>query len=117
MATLNDVAPNGTSKVISTGQLVTSLRAYDAAVRVRRQRRRDRPYLKLTLSSRQPVTPGKPVAIDIGLLPTEALIKAGHRLRVDVFAMNMPRGLPLRPLLNASQLAAASSSTRRGRVS
>ena len=31
VATLNDVAPNGTSKVISTGQLVTSLRAYDAA--------------------------------------------------------------------------------------
>ncbi len=105
VATLNDVAPNGTSKVISTGQLVTSLRAYDAA-KSEFAANGDviDPYLKLTLSSRQPVTPGKPVAIDIGLLPTEALIKAGHRLRVDVFAMNMPRGLPLRPLLNASQL-------------
>ena len=105
VATLNDVAPDGTSKVLTSGQLVTSLREYDSA-RSEFAPNGDviDPYLKLTLSSRKPVTPGKAVAVDIGLLPTEALIKAGHRLRVDVFAMNLPRGLPLRPLLNASQL-------------
>ncbi|MFZ2243032.1 MAG: CocE/NonD family hydrolase [Gordonia amarae] len=105
VATLNDVAPDGTSKVLTSGQLVTSLRAYDTS-KSEFAPNGDviDPHLKLTLSSRQPATPGKPVSVDIGLLPTEAVVKAGHRLRVDVFAMNVPRGLPLRPLLNASQL-------------
>ncbi|MYR07656.1 CocE/NonD family hydrolase [Gordonia sp. SID5947] len=104
-ATLNDVAPDGTSKVISSGQVMASLRGYD---RSRSQFAPNGdvidPFYNLTLASRQRVTPGKQVALDIGLLPTEALIKPGHRLRVDVFAMNVPRGLPLRPLLNESQL-------------
>ncbi|GAA1483105.1 CocE/NonD family hydrolase [Gordonia sinesedis] len=105
-ATLNDVAPDGTSKVISSGQVMASLRTYD---RARSQFAANGdvidPVYTLTLPSRRPVTPGRPVAIDIGLLPTEAVIKPGHRLRVDVFAMNFPRGLPLRPLLNESRLA------------
>ncbi|MBD1320427.1 CocE/NonD family hydrolase [Gordonia hankookensis] len=104
-ATLNDVAPDGSSKVISSGQVMASLRGYD---RSRSQFAPNGdvidPFYNLTLASRQPVTPGTPVGVDIGLLPTEALIKPGHRLRVDVFAMNVPRGLPLRPLLNESQL-------------
>lgn len=105
-ATLNDVAPDGTSKVISSGQVMASLRGYD---RARSQFAPNGdvidPFYTMTLPSRQPVPPGRPVAVDIGLLPTEALIKPGHRLRVDVFAMNFPRGLPLRPLLNESRLA------------
>ena len=44
------------------------------------------------------------MTVDIGLLPTEASVKPGHRLRVDVYAMNFPRGLPLRPLLKESGL-------------
>ncbi|MBD0022884.1 CocE/NonD family hydrolase [Gordonia pseudamarae] len=105
VATLNDVAPDGTSKVLASGQLVASLRDYDAA-KSEFAPNGDviDPHLTMTLSARQPVTPGRPVTVDIGLLPTEAKIRAGHRLRVDVFAMNLPRGLPLRPLLNASQL-------------
>jgi len=105
-ATLNDVAPDGTSKVISSGQVMASLRSYDPA-RSQFAPNGDviDPFYNLTLSTRQRVTPGRPVAIDIGLLPTEALIRPGHRLRVDVFAMNFPRGLPLRPLLNESRLA------------
>ncbi|MFW0783750.1 CocE/NonD family hydrolase [Gordonia sp. CPCC 206044] len=104
-ATLNDVAPDGTSKVISSGQVMASLRGYD---RAQSQFAPNGdvidPFYKLTLSTRQPVTPGRAVGVDIGLLPTEAILKPGHRLRVDVFAMNLPRGLPLRPLLNESQL-------------
>lgn len=104
-ATLNDVAPDGTSKVISSGQVVASLREYD---RSRSQFAPNGdvidPFYTLTLDTRHPVTPGKSVGIDIGLLPTEALIGKGHRLRIDVFAMNLPRGLPLRPLLNDSGL-------------
>lgn len=104
-ATLNDVAPDGTSKVLSSGQVMVSLRNYDKS-RSQFAPNGDviDPFYTLTLSSRQRAVPGRPVAVDIGLLPTEALIKPGHRLRVDVFAMNLPRGLPLRPLLNESGL-------------
>ena len=104
-ATLNDVAPDGTSTVLTSGQVMASLRALDA----------DKtgyapngdvvdPVNTLTLETRQPVQPGKAVQLDVGLLATDALIKPGHRLRVDVFAMNFPKGLPLRPLLNESEL-------------
>ncbi|MDL9936581.1 CocE/NonD family hydrolase [Gordonia sp. ABSL1-1] len=104
-ATLNDVAPDGTSKVISSGQIMASLRAIDPAQSTFAANGDViDPFYKLTLSSRQRVTPGRPVTLDIGLLPTEALIRAGHRLRIDVFASNFPRGLQLRPLLNESQL-------------
>ena len=58
----------------------------------------------MCIRDRQRTVPGRPVSIDIGLLPTEALIRPGHRLRIDVFAMNLMRGLPLRPLLNESGL-------------
>ncbi|MFC8312310.1 CocE/NonD family hydrolase [Gordonia sp. NPDC057258] len=104
-ATLNDVAPDGTSKVLTSGQVMASLRGYDDA-RSQFAPNGDviDPFYELTLASRQRVTPGRPVSVDIGLLPTEALIKPGHRLRIDVFAMNFPRGLPLRPLLNESGL-------------
>ncbi|WP_168701697.1 CocE/NonD family hydrolase [Gordonia paraffinivorans] len=104
-ATLNDVAPDGTSKVISSGQVMASLRGYDrAASQFAPNGDVIDPVYHLTLSSRQRVAPGRPVAVDIGLLPTEAIVKPGHRLRVDVFAMNFPRALPLRPLLNESGL-------------
>jgi putative CocE/NonD family hydrolase len=104
-ATLNDVAPDGTSTVLTSGQVMASLRALDE----------DQtgyapggdvvdPINTLTLDTRQPVTPGKAVQLDVGLLATDALIKPGHRLRVDVFALNVPKGLPLRPLLNESEL-------------
>jgi predicted acyl esterase len=104
-ATLNDVAPDGTSKVLTSGQVMASLRGYDDA-RSQFAPNGDviDPFYELTLASRQRVVPGRPVSVDIGLLPTEALIKPGHRLRIDVFAMNFPRGLPLRPLLNESGL-------------
>ncbi|MCK8613863.1 CocE/NonD family hydrolase [Gordonia sp. C13] len=106
-ATLNDVAPDGTSKVITSGQVVSSLRGYDrAASQFAPNGDVIDPFYNLTLSTRQRVAPGRPVSVDIGLLPTEAIVKPGHRLRVDVFAMNFPRGLPLRPLLNESGLKA-----------
>ncbi|MGV9709838.1 CocE/NonD family hydrolase [Gordonia sp. NPDC003424] len=104
-ATLNDVAPDGTSKVLTSGQVMVSLRNYD---KTRSQFAANGdvvdPFYTLTLSTRQPAMPGRPVGVDVGLLPTEALIAPGHRFRVDVFAMNVPRGLPLRPLLNESGL-------------
>lgn len=105
VATLNDVAPDGTSRQLTTGQVVASLRAYDPAQSTFAPNGDVvDPYTYLTLDKRLPIVPGRPTGVDIGLLGTDALIKPGHRLRIDVYAMNFPKGLPLRPLLNESQL-------------
>ena len=105
VATLNDVAPDGTSRQLTTGQVVASLRAYDPAQSTFAPNGDVvNPYTYLTLDKRLPIVPGRPTGVDIGLLGTDALIKPGHRLRIDVYAMNFPKGLPLRPLLNESQL-------------
>lgn len=104
-ATLNDVAPDGRSTVVNSGQLVVSMRALDTS-QTTYGANGDviDPFYTLTLGTRQPAVPGKATPIDLGILPTDAVIKAGHRLRIDVFAMNLPRGLPTRPSLNASGL-------------
>jgi len=44
-----------------------------------------------SLQSAQPMTPGQPVELTIQLYPTSLLVKAGHRLRVDVSSSNFPR--------------------------
>ncbi|QNG21636.1 CocE/NonD family hydrolase [Rhodococcus triatomae] len=104
-ATVNDVAPDGTSRVITSGQLTSSLRTLDES-RSERSPNGDlsAPFHTLTLSSRQPVVPGQPTTLDLALTPTAAVLQPGHRLRVDIFASNLPKGLMLRPLLNESEL-------------
>ncbi|WP_405133402.1 CocE/NonD family hydrolase [Nocardia sp. NBC_01388] len=104
-ATINDVAPDGRSTVLTSGQLTASLRKVDDA-KASRSANGDYtdPYPYLTLDTREPLVPGQPTQLDLGLTATDAVLQPGHRLRVDVFAFNFPRGLPLRPLLNESQL-------------
>ena len=51
----------------------------------------------LTRVRKLPVPVDEPVAIDIDLVPTDAVIDAGHRLRVDVYAASFPRFLTLVP--------------------
>lgn len=104
-ATLNDVAPDGTSTVLTSGQLTASLRAIDDA-RSGKSPNGDYtdPRYYLSLDKRQPHTPGQPTALDIGLTATDAVIAPGHRIRVDVYAANVPKGLLVRPLLNESAL-------------
>ncbi|MFG1774405.1 CocE/NonD family hydrolase [Nocardia salmonicida] len=103
--TVNDVAPDGTSTVWSQGQLTASLRTIDEpkATRSPNGDYTD-PYPYLTLDTRQPIVPGEPTTIDIGVRATDGVLLPGHRLRVDVFASNFPSGIPLRPLLNESGL-------------
>ncbi|MEV0250247.1 CocE/NonD family hydrolase [Nocardia sp. NPDC050712] len=97
--TVNDVAPDGRSTVLSSGQLTASLRAVDEA---KSKRDADGDYTEiaylLTLDTRQPLVPGAPTVIDIGVNPVEAVLQPGHRLRVDVYASNFPRGVLLPPL-------------------
>ncbi|NLG55666.1 MAG: CocE/NonD family hydrolase [Rhodococcus sp.] len=104
-ATVNDVAPDGTSRVVSSGQLMASVRAVDESQSVRASNGDlVAPHHVLTLATRQPLVPGEPTTLNLGLTATAAVLQPGHRLRVDVYAANFPKGLPLRPLLNESQL-------------
>ncbi|MFI6165752.1 CocE/NonD family hydrolase [Nocardia sp. NPDC051052] len=104
-ATLNDVAPDGRSVTLSTGQLMSSMRAIDDD---KSRRSPDGaytdPFPLMSLAARQPMVPGQPTQLDLGLAPTDAILRPGHRLRVDVFAGNYPKGLPIRPMLDATEL-------------
>lgn len=104
--TVNDVSPDGVSKVLSTGQLTASLRAIDEA-RSTRSPNGDltAPFNPITVESMQEVRPGEPVELDIAVIPTQAVLEPGHRLRLDIFAANAPKALAFRPLLNATELA------------
>ncbi|MEU0503314.1 CocE/NonD family hydrolase [Nocardia sp. NPDC005998] len=103
--TLNDVAPDGRSTQWTHGQRTASLRAVDEN-KASRSANGDYtdPYPYLTLDTREPIVPGQPTVIDIGMFATDGVLQPGHRLRVDVFAGNFPSSLPLRPLLNESGL-------------
>ncbi|WP_435824512.1 CocE/NonD family hydrolase [Nocardia rhamnosiphila] len=102
---LNDVAPDGTSTVISTGQLTASLRAVDPA---RSTQTPDGdyadPYHPLDLSDRDLLIPGQPTTVEIGLQAIEAVIQPGHRLRLDIYAFNFPRALPIGATMAAGAL-------------
>ncbi len=105
LAEVNDVAPDGQSRVLSTGQLTASLRAIDES-RSTRSANGDytAPIPDLSLDTRQPTAPGQPTPIDIALAPIEAVLQPGHRLRVDLYAGNFPKGLPMLPMLLDSGL-------------
>lgn len=102
---INDVAPDGRSTVISSGSLVTSMRAVDEANSTRTPSGdyADIRY-ELTLDKRAPVVPGQPTELDIALIATDSVLQPGHRLRVDVYAFNVARSLPLGPTLADGQL-------------
>ncbi|WP_405163137.1 CocE/NonD family hydrolase [Nocardia sp. NBC_01499] len=106
-ASVNDVAPDGRSTVLTTGQLVASLREIDddKSTRSAGGDYAD-PYPVLSAARRLPVNPGQPVVLDIGLIPTDAVLAPGHRLRVDVYASDFPKAMPLGPTLFGSGLAA-----------
>ncbi|WP_231386899.1 CocE/NonD family hydrolase [Gordonia polyisoprenivorans] len=104
--TLNDVAPDGQSREISDGQLTASLRQIDVADSLTSpDGDYTEPHYYVDLNRRQPTTPGQPVTLEVGLTPIEAVLQPGHRLRVDVYASNFPKGLPPTPLLVDSKLA------------
>ncbi|QIS18679.1 CocE/NonD family hydrolase [Nocardia terpenica] len=104
-ATLNDVAPDGQSRALSLGQLMSSLRAIDDTKSTRSPNGDyTDPHYYIDLGRREPTVPGQPITLDIGLIPTDAVLQPGHRLRVDVFAGNVPAGIPPTPLLLDSGL-------------
>ncbi|MFE9575047.1 CocE/NonD family hydrolase [Nocardia sp. NPDC006044] len=95
VATVNDVAPDGTSRQIAGGQLASSLRQIDeAASKTSATGDYTEPHYYLSLDRRQPTVPGEPVTLDIAATPTDAVLQPGHRLRIDVYASNFPKGVP-----------------------
>ncbi|WP_327149424.1 CocE/NonD family hydrolase [Nocardia sp. NBC_01329] len=98
--TVNDVAPDGQSRVLSSGQLMASLREIDDS-RSSRSANGDytdpRPYT--ALEKRRLTVPGEVTTLDIAVPAIEAKLEPGHRLRVDVYAGNAPKGVPPLPMI------------------
>lgn len=96
--TVNDVAPDGRSRVLTNGALTASNRALDPS---RCTYTPDGVLLDavhyLTRERRLPVPADEPVRIDVDLVPTDAVLAVGHRLRVDVYAASLPRYLTIVP--------------------
>jgi putative CocE/NonD family hydrolase len=98
---VEDVAPDGSSRPLTEGALLGSMRSLDP----------ERswaapggglllPVHRLTAASPMPVTPDELTRYDIEVLPTVASIAAGHRLRVTVTTSDTPHLVP-----NAEQIA------------
>ncbi|MFT4127770.1 MAG: CocE/NonD family hydrolase [Gordonia sp. (in: high G+C Gram-positive bacteria)] len=104
-ATVNVVSPDGRSQVISMGQLVVSLREVDRS-RSGYAPNGDLtdPVLYLSLDHHRPVQPGQTVEIDIPMSATQAALKPGDRIRVDLYAFNFTKALPIGPAMWSSQL-------------
>lgn len=105
--TVNDVAPDGRSTVITNGALLSSRSALDESASEKdASGAYTVPVADLGADTTRAVTPGAPLILDIGLNGTEAKLAAGHRLRVDVAAASFPRYLPMLPDLQATGLKA-----------
>ncbi|WP_188586681.1 CocE/NonD family hydrolase [Gordonia jinhuaensis] len=96
--TVNDVAPDGTSTVLSNGALSMSNRAIDPQLS---EYADDGTVLfahhHLSRVRKLAVPSDTPLALDIDLVPTDAVIDIGHRLRVNVYAASFPRYLTTVP--------------------
>ncbi len=95
VATLEDVAPNGTSTPITTGALLGSLRAVEGGRSWSAGHGRYLlPYHPYTAASQRAVPVGKVTRFDIEIRPTFAEIPAGHRLRLTVTTSDLPTLVP-----------------------
>ncbi|WP_082502142.1 CocE/NonD family hydrolase [Williamsia sp. Leaf354] len=96
--TVNDVAPDGTSRVLTNGALTVSNRAIDHDLS---EYAEDGTLLVahhyLSRKRKLPVPADVALPIDVDLVPTDAVLEIGHRLRVDVYAGSVPRYLTVIP--------------------
>ncbi|NDK91209.1 CocE/NonD family hydrolase [Gordonia desulfuricans] len=106
VAVVSDVAPDGTSKVLTTGSMTVSIRNQidRAASRYAPNGDLVDPIYALDAYRRDLVKPGAVQYLDIGTLGTDALIKRGHRVRVSVYAFNAPRAVSFGPISHDSGL-------------
>ena len=104
-ATVNIVSPDGRSQIVSMGQLMVSLRAVDRSnSSYAPNGDLTDPFLYLSLDHYDRVRPGQILDIDIPMSATQAALRPGDRLRVDLYSFNFPKSVPLGPGLWSSQL-------------
>ena len=102
VATLEDVAPDGTATPITTGALLGSLRAVDSARSwTEPGGRMILPYHPYTAASKRPVPAGTVTRFDIEIRPTFAELAAGHRLRLTLTTYDFPHLVPTQPARRA----------------
>jgi putative CocE/NonD family hydrolase len=95
VATLEDVAPDGTATPITTGALLGSLRAIDASRSwTEPDGRMILPYHPYTAQSKEPVPIDTVTRFDIEIRPTFADLAAGHRLRLNLTTSDLPTLVP-----------------------
>ena len=95
VASLEDVAPDGTATPITTGALLGSLRAVDSSRSwTEPDGRMILPYHPYTTQSKQPVPAGTVTRFDIEIRPTFADLAAGHRLRLTLTTSDLPALIP-----------------------
>jgi uncharacterized protein len=83
--TLSDVAPGGKATPLTTGALLGSHRALDAArTWLLPDGRPLLPYHPYTRAATQPVPTGRVTRFDVAVFPTFARLVQGHRLRLTI---------------------------------
>ncbi|MBA0048326.1 CocE/NonD family hydrolase [Mycobacteroides sp. LB1] len=104
VVSVTDVGPDGFSRMLAEGALLASRRGVDEDKSLRTV---DGDYLSpwhhTGLGHKLPVKPGVPTTLDIDLTEVDAVIAAGHRLRVVISAASLPRYIPSVPELWASR--------------
>jgi hypothetical protein len=96
---VEDVAPDGTSRPLTEGALLGSLRAADRGRSWTVDGKTIMPYHPYTEASARPVQPGAITRYDVEVFPTYATIRTGHRIRVTVSTADFPHLLPTGPAL------------------
>lgn len=106
VATISDVAPDGSSRVLTTGSMTVSIRNQMVPSQSSYAPNGDvtDPIYALDAFTRDTVRPGSTQFLDIGALGTDAVVKTGHRLRVSIYAFNAPRAVSFGPISHDSGL-------------
>jgi putative CocE/NonD family hydrolase len=103
VAVLSDVESSGASNQITAGFLMASQRAIDPKLST--YTRRDgaklmiRPWHPFTKAAQKPVTPNEATEYKIEIYPTDAIVKAGDRLRLTIGTANTFSDAPSLPTL------------------
>lgn len=98
---VEDVAPDGTSKPLTQGALLGSMRAVDRSRTWRVDGKTVLPYHPYTKAASAPVPKGAITRYAVEVFPTYATIAAGHRIRVTIDTTDFPHLVPTpRQLVN-----------------
>jgi putative CocE/NonD family hydrolase len=97
-----DVAPDGTSFELTDGWLAARHRALTARRSRYYRGRLFQPWHPFTAEAVLAVPANEPIRLPVEVFPTNALIRAGHRVRVTVSSGDFPHQLPPLDALAAS---------------